>query len=147
MYAKFFLTSLNNAVPVIPSSLFRYCPATLIVDQQFSPRDDNSSLAYKYERLGLAIKDMEAGISKRDRHYLMSESFEKAGLHFYNASRESGDTFGAIDLLISSGICYEWSAVQCSDPRQAREKLKLAQGLFKEGFKSCLKPIANTEGM
>lgn len=134
LYAKFFLTSLNKAATVIPLSLFRYCPVTLIVDQQFSNRDDHLSLAYKYERLGLSIKDIEEGVSKRNRHYLMSESFGEAGMHFFQAAQTSTDTLNTIDLLISSGICYEWSAIQCLHPQQAGERLKLAQGLFKEGY-------------
>lgn len=135
-YAKFFLTSLNNAISVIPASLFQYCPATLIADQQFSSDDDHSSLAYKYERLGLVIKDTDEGITSRNQHFLMSESFGKAGEHFLAAAKESNDVFSTVDLLISSGICYEWSAVRCLDFKQANEKLKLAQGSFREGYKA-----------
>lgn len=138
-YSKFFLTSLNEAIPVIPSSLFQYCPVTLIVDQQFSKQNDHLSLAHKYESLGLAIKDVQEGITTKNRHYLMSESFGKAGDHFFGAAmlaKESGDIFSVPDLLISAGLCYEWSAVRCLNSNQAKEKLRLAQDSIHEGFKA-----------
>lgn len=135
-YAKFLLISLNQATLVIPAALFKSCPATLIVDQQFSPDDDDLSLASKYEKLGLAIKDIEEGLTLRDRADVMSESFSKAGEHFLKAARKSEDAFSVPDLLISSGICYEWSAIHTWHYEQAKEKLGLAQNCIRDGYKS-----------
>lgn len=134
-FAKVFMNTLQQALEVIPASLYQYCPASLIVDQQFSPNDGPYELALKYERLGLVIKDLEDKISPSTRHFLMAEAFGKAADYFFVVANQVTDPFAKPDLYFSSGICFGWSAMHCESGKVEPTLIK-GRGSMQQGYKS-----------
>lgn len=132
---KAFMQKLQRAALVIPLSLYKTCPASLIVKQAFSEEDSIDLLALKYYRLGLDINSLEHQMKHKDRHFLMGEVFELAGIHYLKSAEQSRDPFAKPDLYFTSGTCFGWSAMH-GDSRKVDETLVNAQDAMHMGHQA-----------